>query len=53
MEFELCDIKTGAVFKKRIHLVQEGEKFLNKVRCSRKLMLLSYRYLNDPAKVYW
>lgn len=53
MEFDLCNIKTGVVFKKRFRLVCDGEKFLNKVRRSKKLMLLGYRYSSDPTEVHW
>ena len=45
MEFELMNVKTGIVFKKTISSIAKAMKFLDKVRYSNKLFLISYRYI--------
>lgn len=45
MEFELFDTKTGKTFKKTITPMSKAQSFINKCRFSKKIVILSQRYV--------
>lgn len=45
MEFELYDLKTGKTFKKTITPMAKAQTFINKCKHSRKIVILSQRYV--------
>ena len=45
MEFELYDAKTGKTFTKTITPMSKAQAFINKCKYSKKIMILSQRYV--------
>ena len=45
MEFELYDAKTGKTFTKTITPMSKAQAFINKCKHSKKIMILSQRYV--------
>lgn len=45
MEFELYDAKSGKVFTKTIKPMSKALDFINKCKHSRKIVILSQRYV--------